>query len=462
MRDILFDLTTNHKSLTSLQEVTLRNLSFHVIGTIVLSVLIVCSALGGGYQLNEQGARAVGMGGAFVATASDPSAIYFNPAGLAFQNGFNVLGGINFIIPSTTYAPASGSFMQSSSVSTNSQVFTPFNIYGSYQISDQLVVGLGIYNPFGLGTQWPNLWGQSLAIAPLYGNYIGSYLSVNANIATYYFNPTIAYKINDDLSVGLGVSYVYATVDMTKSIPLGLIGPPAYFPMLNGLNGNMELKGTGNGFNANLGVICKPIDKLSLGLSYRITTKIDFSGNATYTNMNALAAGFPNGTGKATLPMPGNLYVGVAYMLSPDLRIEGDFQYVQWSSYDKLQINLPAPAGTVTYAKNWTDEPLLRLGAEYTLNESWTVRAGVIEDLTPQPASTTEPMLPDGDRTDVTIGASYKIADKLYVDAAYMIVLFADKTAPANFPGATGTTPTVPGTYSSKANIFSVNFGYSF
>jgi long-chain fatty acid transport protein len=254
---------------------------------------------------------------------------------------------------------------------------------------------------------------------------------------------------------------VYATVDMTKSIPLGLIGPSAYFPILNGLNGNMELKGTGNGFNADLGVIYKPIDKLSLGLSYRITTKIDFSGNATYTNMSVLAAGFPNGTGTATLPMPGNLYVGVAYMLCSDLRIEGNFQYVQWSAYDKLQLNLPAPAGTVTYTKNWNDEPILRIGAEYKLNADWTVRAGAIEDLTPQPASVTEPMLPDADRTDLTVGASYKITDKLYIDAAYMLVLFADKTAPFS-SGAGNTTPTVPGTYSTNASIISVNFGYNF
>ncbi|MGD1044360.1 MAG: outer membrane protein transport protein [Bacteroidota bacterium] len=440
----------------------MRNITNRLIGIIVLSALVVGIMFAGGYQLNEQGARAVGMGGAFAATASDPSAIYFNPAGIAFQSGMNVLGGINFIIPSTTYSPASGSFMTSGSISTNSQVFTPFNIYGSYQISDQIVVGLGIYNPFGLGTQWPDLWGKTSIFSPFAGIYLGSYLSINASIATYYFNPTIAYKINDDLSVGLGVSYVYATVDMTRSIPLVMIGPPQYSQMLYSLNGNNELKGNGKGFNADLGIIYKPMDKLSFGLSYRTTTKIDFSGDATYTNMNVLAPSFPNGTGTATLPMPGNLYIGVAYMLSPDLRIEGDFQYVQWSSYDKLQINLPAPAGTVTYAKKWNDEPLLRVGVEYTLNENWTVRAGAIEDMTPQPASVTEPMLPDADRTDLTIGASYKITDKLFVDAAYMLVLFADKTAPANFPGATGTTPTVPGTYSSKANIISVNFGYSF
>ena len=153
---------------------------------------------------------------------------------------------------------------------TNSQVFTPFNVYGSYQVNDQIVVGLGIYNPFGLGTQWPDKWGQALN-----GIYVGSASSVNASIATYYFNPTIAYKINDQLSVGLGVSYVYGTVSMSQTNPSPFGG---YF--------KSQLDGTGNGFNANIGVMYKPTDQLSFGLSYRMTTKIDFSGNATFTNID--------------------------------------------------------------------------------------------------------------------------------------------------------------------------------
>jgi long-chain fatty acid transport protein len=416
-------------------------------------------AVSGGYQLNEQNARAVGMGGAFVATASDPSAIYFNPAGLAFQNGINVLGGINFIMPSQTF-DGSGTQM-AVQTKTNSQVFTPFNVYGSYQVNDQIVVGLGIYNPFGLGTQWPDKWGQALN-----GIYVGSASSVNASIATYYFNPTIAYKINDQLSVGLGVSYVYGTVSMSQTNPSPFGG---YF--------KSQLDGTGNGFNANIGVMYKPTDQLSFGLSYRMTTKIDFSGNATFTNIdvpttvylpsppypaglsywNAVSSKYPGGTGTATLPMPGNLYLGVAYQLQPDLRVEGDFQWVQWSSYDQLQINLtPAVTGgqgNTTSIKNWNDGYLFRIGAEYTINDQWTVRAGGVEDLSPQPPSKTEPMLPDGDRTDITVGGSYKISSNFHVDVAYMLVLFAERNAAAS---------ALPGTYNCTAHVASVNFGYSF
>ena len=455
----MYDLTTIHKSLTSIQEVTLRNLSFHVVGTVVLSLLIAGIALGGGYQLNEQGARAVGMGGAFAARASDPSAIYFNPAGLGFQTGTNVLAGFNLILPTTTF---DGSGIQRAvQTKTNSQVFTPFNVYGSYQINDQLVVGLGIYNPFGLGTQWPDKWGQMITIpgSPYSNLYLGSASSVNASVATYYFNPTIAYKFNDQLSVGLGVSYVYGSVSMSQTNPV--ITPTGTF--LGGYF-KSQLDGTGHGFNVDIGVIYKPIDKLSVGLSYRTTTKIDFSGNATFSNIDlaapywaAVSQGYPGGTGTATLPMPGNLYAGVAYQLMQDLTIEGNFQFVQWSSFDVLKINLspvvPGGQSVENLQKNWNDAYIFRLGAEYMLDNQCTVRAGVIEDLTPQPASKTEPMLPDADRTDLTIGGGYKISQNLNVDVAYMLVLFSKKDATAT---------SLPGTYNSTAHIISLNLGYSF
>lgn len=453
MHNTLFDFTTNHKSLTSLQEVTLRNISFHLIGTIVLSTLIVCIAMGGGYQLNEQGSRAVGMGGAFVARASDPSAIYFNPAGLAFQRGINILGGVNLIMPSTKFK-GSGTQLPVET-STNSQVFTPVNLYGSYQISDNIVAGLGVYNPYGLGTQWPDKWGQTIPQAG--GLYMGGYNSVNAEVVTWYINPSIAYKMNDQLSIGVGISYVAGSVSMSKVIPAKALNP--------GLSGYFknELKGTGNGINFNIGAIYKPMADLSIGVSYRATTKIEFSGDAKFSNMDVPApmyptvnALFPGGTGTATLPMPGSMSVGVAYKLLTDLTIEGDFQLIQWSVYDQLKVQITPTTlaqGTTTFIKNWNDGYMFRGGAEYTLNQDITLRGGVILDLSPQPPSKTEPMLPDGDRVDVSLGASYKINESLYIDASYMLILFMERDAKS---------AELPGTYNSNAHIFSVNVGYAF
>jgi long-chain fatty acid transport protein len=460
MHNTLIDLTTNHKSFTSLQEVTLRNFSFHVIGTIVLSVLVVCIALGGGYQLNEQGARAVGMGGAFVARASDPSAIYFNPAGLAFQSGINVLGGVNFILPSTKFKDLAG--VESS---TKSQVFTPVNLYGTYQLNDQFVVGLGVFNPFGLGTDWGSPWE-------------GDLYAVKSTIVTWYINPTVAYKINDQLSVGVGVSYIIGKVTFGYRVPTyGIVvtpipGAPYKAPVpASATKGDVNLDASATGIGFNVGVIYKPVDKLSLGLSFRSETKLDFSGTANFTNMQALAPYFPGGDGKATLPMPMNIYAGAAYDVSSNLTLEADFQYVGWSDYKELAVTLPSgplfpfPPPPISFGsiplqkspapgvKNWNDGYLLRGGAEYKMDSQVTLRGGLILDLTPQPPSKAEPMLPDGDRVDICLGGSYKISDNFSVDASYMLVLFMETNAKSS---------ELPGTYNSNAHIISVNLGYSF
>jgi long-chain fatty acid transport protein len=439
----------------------LRNITVQLLGTVVLSLLVVCIAFGGGYQLNEHGARATGMGGAFVAQASDPSAIFFNPAGLTQLKGINILGGINLIMPSIKFV-GSG-IIQPVETQAKSQVFTPINLYGTYQIDDQFTVGLGIYNPYGLGTEWPEYWGQALnssLLGPYKNVFLGSASSVKADIQTWYFNPSVGYKINDEISVGLGISYVYGSVNMSRTIPF--IHPS--LGVLLGYFGN-TMEGTGSAINFNLGVIYKVMPELSIGLSYRTTTNIEFSGDAKFTNKTvaattynaAIAPLYPGGTGTATLPMPGSLLVGAAYQIMPELTVEADAQYVQWSAYDKLEINLsPAKTGgqgKITSLKQWDNALMLRGGAEYKLDDQITVRAGLIYDPSPQPLSKTEPMLPDVDRIDITVGGSYKIDQNISVDVSYMLVAGSEKDASKSG---------LPGKYNMTAHIFSLNVGYAF
>ncbi|MCX7985040.1 MAG: outer membrane protein transport protein [Bacteroidetes bacterium] len=398
----------------------------------VIVLFCVNEVYAGGYQIYEQGARATGMGGAFVARASDPSAIFYNVAGLGFQKGINVLAGMNLIIPSTTFKGKG--IMQPLEYSTKSAVFTPINLYGSYEVMENLVVGLGVYNPFGLGTEWKELWGLSVS-----GAYLGSTKAIKSSIETWYFNPSIAYKVNDELSVGLGFSYVYASAYISRNI------------LPNAVK-KLELDGTGDGFSVNVGAIYKPMEKLSVGLSYRTTTTVEFEGDVKIANAYVAS-------GKTKLPMPGFLVVGAAYELMPELTVEGDIQYTQWSEYNKLSINFNRPVAqlggisNITEIKKWDDVLAVRVGGEYTLNQQVTLRGGLIMDISPQPPSKTEPMLPDGDRYNVTLGGSYKINNNLSIDASYMFLYFAEKDAKNSV---------LPGNYNSLAHIFSVNLAYSF
>ncbi len=412
---------------------------------VVLATLLMATAFAGGYQLNEHGARAVGMGGAFVARASDASAVFYNPAGLAFQKGINLLGGGTFILPSTkfTYRPTG------TETKTESSVFFPPNLYGTYAVDDQMVLGLGVYTPYGLGTTWPDAM-----------TWPGRYLAVKSSLQTFYINPSIGYKINDELAVGAGVSVVFGSVSMGYHVPTYASLAP---PTPSAVDGAVNLDATATGFNFDIGAIYKPMEGLSLGLSYRSLTKLNFEGDAKFTNMLALSSFFPGGTGKATLPMPANLFIGAAYDVMPELTVEADFQFIGWKAYDQLKIELPnGPNFPLTgqplqkssvSVKNWDDGYMGRVGAEYKYDDQLTLRAGLIMDISPQPPVKTEPMLPDGDRTDLSVGGSYKIDQNLHVDVAYMIVLFAERAT---------NNPALPGTYNSVANLISIDFGYAF
>jgi long-chain fatty acid transport protein len=287
---------------------------------------------------------------------------------------------------------------------------------------------------------------------------------VKTTLQTFYINPTVAYKVSDKLAFGAGLSVVLGSAKLSYNVPTYSAFVPAPTPS----TGSAALDGTGNGVSFNVGVLYKASDKMSVGASYRSLVKLDLKGTASFTNMQALQSYFPGGDGSVTLPMPSNFLLGLAYDISPMLTLEGDFQWVGWKSYDQLQVTLatgpnapaflggqPLQKSPAPQVKNWDDGYLFRIGGEYKVNDKLTLRVGYIADVSPQPPSKTEPMLPDADRNDFSIGGGYQINEKLRVDLAYMLVLF--NTRDVN-PSAIG----FPGTYKSNASLVSLEFGYQF
>jgi len=413
---------------------------------------MVCGAtvFAGGYQINEHGARALAQGGAFAARASDGSAMFFNAAGLGFQKGFKVFVGTTLIMPSSSFKSAT------TETKMVDQTFTPINAYVSYAFDNGLTVGLGVYNPYGLGTEWPMDWA-------------GRQMSVKTDLQTFYINPTVAFRFSDQFSVGVGVSYVTGKVTLQQRVgTLSALAPltPA------ATDGTVDLDGTGTGMNFNVGLMYKPTPALSIGVSYRSETKIDFSGNSKFSNMGALASFFPGGTGKTTLPMPSNLIAGIAYDLTKDFTVEADFQYVDWTAYDQLTLDIqqgPAsPLGILqkgkTLVKNWDAGYLIRFGGEYRLDKL-ALRAGFIYDKTPQPDAVVEPMLPDANRIEVTVGLGYEISKSITAHVGYQLISFADRDGVIS--SQTALYPAIPavvtrGTYTNSANLFAFNLEFNF
>lgn len=424
---------------------------------VVLLVATTSLVFAGGYQVNEHGARAMGMGGAFVALASDASAVFFNPAGLAYQKGINVMVGGTFIMPSTSFTSATPVRPEAKMVS---QTFFPPNVYISYNMDD-ITFAVGVFAPYGLGTEWESKWD-------------GRYSAVKTDLQALYINPSVGYRINDQWSVGAGVSFITGTAKLSRKIrTLVAVLPPN---PLTTTDGEITLDGSGSGFTFNAGVLYKPTQELSVGVSYRHVAKVKYEGDAKFSNMQALASYFPGGTGSVELPMPSNLQGGIAYKVTPDLTVAADIQYVVWSAYDNLTITLPSgPApvppstlvlgtkplqATSVQAKNWKDSFLYRLGGEYKMDQL-TLRAGFIYDGTPQITPSVEPMLPDANRTEFTVGAGYMVSESVTVDVAYQFISSAERTGSFVDPFVVSPT-TYKGNYKSTANLFGLNLGLHF
>jgi long-chain fatty acid transport protein len=421
---------------------------------VVILGLLTNITYGSGFQLNEHGARAMAMAGAFTGLANDPSAIYFNPAGITQLNGTQFYAGATLIMPLSSYTSPKPSLSTTDMVG---QIFTPINFYITHQFSNKLYVGLSINNQYGLGTKWDPNWA-------------GRYLAVETAVTTFYFTPVIAYKLLDNLSISAGPAIAIASIKLSNRVknpsPVSPVDP------LVTLQGDNV---TGIGFT--VGILYKPSDKLQIGASYRSQTKFDLTGTAssspatfvmpvlvaapsTYVNVTVP---WPNGVITSQLTTPANATLGLAFMPNTDWTMTFDFQYVGWSSYDQLQVTFatydldPLTAGNQnveTVPRNYQDSYIVRLGFEYKTSADFAVRFGVLYDKNPVKDAYVEPTLPDADRIGLNIGFGGKLTNHLGIDFAYMFLSFADRTVGNSAFGFNGT-------YANSAHLIGCNFSYS-
>ena len=398
------------------------------------AVLVATTSLfAGGFQLNEHGARAMAQGGAFAARASDASAIYFNPAGLGFQDVPSVYLGVTLITPNVTfYGPTQVNPAQRTSLVP--ATFTPINVYGALPITDRIHVGFGVYNPYGLGTEWP-------------ANWPGKFLTTKINLETFFFSPTVAYRVNDQLSVGAGFNYVTGSVTLKKAIAvtsIALPDPP-----------RVSIDMTANGVGFNVGAMYKITPELSVGASYRSQVKVDASGTAVF-DPNYAALSLPQGDVTTKLTLPATGYLGVAYKLLSNLELEADYQYIGWSSYKELDFEFKANGSHSVSPKNYVDTYILRVGGEYTVAQ-FHLRAGYYYDHSPVKTEYVEPLLPDANRNGFNVGLGYDLTKNLSLDVSYLFIRFDQRTAVNTIPENS-----FDGTYNSYADLFGFNLGYTF
>lgn len=402
--------------------------------------LISTNIYAGGFQLNEHGARALGMGGAFTAVANDPSAVYWNGAGLSFIKGTNIVFGASFIAPNSKFRGVAPDVTE---YRGKNLLFYPVNFFASHQLSDKFTVGLGFTTPFGLGTEWDENWP-------------GKYLAVETELRTFIVTPVISFKPIETLSISAGFIYSFADVLITRKSFVGLNpGDPVF------INSDAFIHLEGDdmfayGFNA--GIMFKPTKYLTIGASYRSEVKYEFEGTATAEAPEQILSRIPQGAITAELTTPQNIVGGIAVDVSEKVKLSADFQYVGWSSYDKLEVTFTEANYISSSPRNYDDSYIIRLGSAYKFSDQTTFMGGIYYDKNPVSSQYLNPSLPEGNRIGLSLGIEAHIFENFSVQGSYLFIrgeqLTITDSEEIYSPGGSK----FNGTYNTYANIFGLSF----
>lgn len=416
-----------------------------------VTCLFATSAFGSGFLIPEQGAKASSMSGAFAATADDPSAIFYNPAGIAQQRTLAVYAGTTLINFNNEFTGDPNSPVTGGATGEyNRHTFNVPNLYAVLPIGNNLTVGVGVFAAFGLRTDWEDPW-------------VGRYISKDADLKTTSVNPAIAWQTSDGrFAIGGGIEYRRARVILN-----------ANSMALNPFTGRIaDIANTrlssdyGSDIGWNAGILWKSAgDRFRIGAQYRSDMVIDLDGNADITQISTgnpqldaiIAAQLPPDQPINTkFPFPSIATVGVAFSPREDWDIEFDYMRTGWSKFDALNVNFETtPARSFTRVQNWDDATGYRLGFNHNATPDWDVRFGAVYDENPQPVEAVSPLLPDADRIGVTLGTGWH-RGHLLADWGVMILHFKDRSTQGR--NAEG----FEGTYETDAVLWMANVGYRF
>jgi long-chain fatty acid transport protein len=429
---------------------------------------LLCMTSGGvlasGFALIEQSVSSMGTAYAGAGTAAeDASYIYFNPASMSRLEGTQVSGGLHVVLPETKFtggatynasnpnvigaglAGVDISPVPGASNDTDAGVngYVPHFAYVR-ELSDRMNFGFTVNVPFGLKTEYGSGW-------------VGRYSSIEAEILSVNLNPNLSFKVDDHVTLGFGISAIYANLIYKNMLDLGFPGIP-----VGEDDSPAENDVDDWGFGWNFGALLEPTDSTRLGIAYRSKVDIEMKGDFT-------SAALPATSSNVDASLPDTLLLSAYHEVNPQWAVMTDILWTQWSRIDALAIQLGSGV-TNTIPLKWEDTYRYAIGASYKHNDRWTLRGGLAFDETPVPSPELRPSaLPDEDRTWLTFGAGYKHSKNLSFDFGYAH-LFIDDTDINSTDGYSTALPVpsveglhrITGEYEASVDIISAQVNWKF
>jgi long-chain fatty acid transport protein len=422
---------------------------------LALLFLVASPAFPAGFSIFAQGAKASGMGLAFTALADDPSAVFYNPAGLGWQKHFSVQAGGSILSKIDGNFEGANPFPGTSfgiEEQHKTSYFLP-TFYAVAPLTSTVNFGLGVNAPYGLGFRWDDA-----------EEFSGRFIAQNAVIQTADINPVLSFQLSPSFAFAVGADYRLSKVMLERN--RAAVNPftqsvvdVAHIKLDSELQDN-----TGWGWNA--GILWKWGDTFALGASYRSKIEVDYEGTGKFIQRPtgnaafdaAVAAQLPQGDQdvNVTIEFPSTVNLGAAIHLPAEFTLTLDADWTEWSSFDELLIDFEDTSiPDLDRQTRWDNEWAYRAGLQKTFGE-FAVRAGYYFDASPQPIEDVGPILADADRNAYTIGFGYN-TDRWGVEVSDIYIDFKRRDTrgePNN--------DEFFGRYEESANVFGLNFRLSF
>ena len=399
-------------------------------------------ALASGFRMHEFSANNTGraLAGAGVA-GDDYSAIAFNPAGMTLQTSGGQVGATLVAVHANVRGQVTNGGLHSGREG-NIRLYSVIpHVFAQYTLDPKWSVGLGIYTPFGLSTDYNNDW-------------FGHTHALTSKLETLDFTPSVAYKVTNSFSVGGSVVFERLNVRLSNDLPTDIHGIP--------VGGGLDIREPQNwepGYT--LGMMYQPIESTRFGFSYRSKIVHHLKGSAKFMNSNGFMGSYVNGKypARAKLTLPESFLFSVHHRLNDSIDLSATVERTMWHRFKSLDIYSPNFMGGVTnIPENWKDVWFVSAGLDYHYDENLTLRGGVAYDESPIrcPQYRTA-RIPDNDRYWVSLGASYQWNDNITLDAAYTH-MFLKKAHTNNFASMS----TITATYNMQVDIVGLQVQYHF
>ncbi|GGJ90303.1 OmpP1/FadL family transporter [Pseudomonas matsuisoli] len=427
----------------------MKKIGIHSGIALVLGAL-ASQAHASGFALNEQSISAMGM--AFsgrASAATDASTVFGNPAGMALIDREQVTLGVAGIFARSDIKDTSstlnvgGTPVASNAGSNDGDMVPSIGIPMGYYvkpIDDRWAFGLGVYVPFGLLTDYES---------GFQGRYFGDYSEVEVITV----QPTVSFRINDQLSVGFGPT-INRISGQLESAVFGGPGIP---------DSRVKIEGDDTAFGFNAGILYEITPQTRVGLTYHSMVDYKLEGD---TRFSGVAFGPFAGKYDAELDLktPESVDLGITHALNDQWTLHASATWTRWSRLESLLVEnqLGAPVSSIEEEQDWKDTWAYSIGAAYQLNEEWVLRAGIGIDESPANDTHRSPRVPINDRTNFSIGAGWSPTKDLTIDVAYLYLREDDADIDQSRPVSAGVTQNYSATYENSAHTVGAQLTYRF